>query len=297
MASKVDLNLLRTFATVYECQSVTKAAEQLDLTQSAVSNSINRLKSRTGQALFNRTGRGVTPTRFAQELYQQLQSPLLELDRIVESIDDFSDTRAHRFVVYCHEAIFHSMRQNLDKELENSPIEVLLIEIPSDEERIYDDLINEKVDVIIDISRPDGVMFTSTVIKQDELCCIVKHDHPRLNEDTINRASYLQERHAFFDLTRLDLKFVDWITDEVLPQRKPYSEHKSLLGMIEAVSYSEAVGVVPISIAKRYQTAFNLNLLSFPFINHTFDSYMISLTKMQSNKANQWLRETITKVK
>ncbi|GAL14377.1 hypothetical protein JCM19233_5389 [Vibrio astriarenae] len=66
--------------------------------------------------------------------------------------------------------------------------------------------------------------------------------------------------------------------------------------MIEAVSYSEAVGVVPISIAKRYQSAFNLNLLSFPFINHTFDSYMISLTKMQSNKANQWLRETITKV-
>ncbi len=296
MPHKVDLNLLRTFAVVYQCGSVTKASEKLDITQSAVSNSINRLKTATGQELFNRTGRGVTPTRFAQHLYERLQSPLLELEGLVESFTEFDDVQTHKFVVYCHEVIFHSLRQSLDQELAGSKIEILLIEMPLDEERIYDALSNEQIDLLIGISCPEGAMFTSSVVRQDQLCCIVKNGHPRINESTLNKTTYLQEHHAFFDLTRFDLKFVDWITDEVLPQRQAYSEHKSLMGMIEAVSYSEAIGVVPLSIAKRYQAAFNLTLLPFPFSNHTFDSYMTSLTKMQSNQANTWLRETISRV-
>lgn len=293
MSHKFDLNLLRIFSVVYQQGSVTKAAEHLDLTQSAISNSLNRLKSNLGQELFNRTGRGVKPTRFAQGLYEQLQFSLMEIDTVMEGVTQFNLDHPHRFIVYSHEAIFHTLRQSLDRKLVGKSIEVLLIEIPSNETRIYDDLVNEKVDLVIDISRPQGAMFQSSVLREEQLCCIVRHNHPRMNLESISKESYLQERHALFDLTRLNLKFVDWITDEVLPQRKAYSEHKSLLGMIEAVSYSDAVGVVPLSVAKRYQKAFNLDLLPFPFANHTFDSYMISLNKMRNNTANTWLRDLI----
>ncbi|MEF1221123.1 LysR family transcriptional regulator, partial [Photobacterium damselae] len=41
LSKKVDLNLLRVFVSAYQTQSVTKTAEQLDLTQSAVSNALN----------------------------------------------------------------------------------------------------------------------------------------------------------------------------------------------------------------------------------------------------------------
>lgn len=296
MPHKLDLNLLRIFASVYEQGSVTKAADKLDLTQSAISNSLNRLKTGVGQELFNRTGRGVKPTRFAQELYERLSAPLLEIETIIEGVTEFDQQYPHRFIVYCHEAMFHGLRQSLDKALTNSPIDILMIEMPLDEQRIYDDLANEKVDLVIDISQPQGRMFTSKLVRQEELCCVVRQGHPRLNHDTISKEAYLKEQHAFFDLTRLNLKFVDWITDEVLPQREAYSEHKSLLGMIETISYSDAVGVVPLSVAKRYQQALGLELLPFPFSNHAFGSYMISLTKMKSNKANAWLRETLTRV-
>lgn len=293
MPHKFDLNLLRIFCAVYQQGSVSKAGELLDLTQSAISNALNRLKSNVGQELFNRTGRGVKPTRFAQELHDQLQHSLLEIDAVMEGMAQFNVDRPHRFIVYSHEAIFHTLRQNLDRQLANSAIEVLLVEIPSNEEQIYDDLLNEKVDLVIDISSPQGTMFQSSIIKKEQLCCIVRKGHPRLNSDTINKESYLKEQHALFDLKRLDLKFVDWITDEVLPERKAYSEHKSLVGMIEAVSYSNAVGVVPLSVAQRYQDAFNLDLLPFPFSNHTFDSFMISLSKMRTNDANSWLRTRV----
>lgn len=296
MTQKFDLNLLRIFSVVFQQGSVTKAAEQLDLTQSAISNSLNRLKSNVGQELFSRTGRGVKPTRFAQELYTQLETPLQKIDTVMEGLTQFDLNHPHHFVVYSHESILHSLRQKLDQYITDTAIEVLLAEIPSNEEQIYNTLSNEKVDLVIDISPPQSAMFTSSVLKKERLCCIVKHNHPRLNSNTMSKDSYLKERHAFFDLTRLNLKFVDWITDEALPQRRAYSEHKSLLGMIEAVSYSDAVGVVPISVAERYQKTFNLDLLPFPFANHSFNYYMVSLSKMRTNASNVWLRNLITQI-
>lgn len=76
-----DLNLLRVFVAAYRSQSVTKAADELDMTQSAVSNALARLKEGAGQELFSRTGRGIKPTRFAQDLYQRVSMPLLDIER------------------------------------------------------------------------------------------------------------------------------------------------------------------------------------------------------------------------
>ncbi|XDF79808.1 LysR family transcriptional regulator [Aliivibrio fischeri] len=41
-----DMNLLRVFVSVCQTGSFTKASEELDLTQSSVSNAIRRLKKR-----------------------------------------------------------------------------------------------------------------------------------------------------------------------------------------------------------------------------------------------------------
>lgn len=65
----MDLNLIQTFLVVAEFQSYTKAAEQLGLTQPAVSAAIKRLEQVVDKQLFvkKRTGnyadiRGVSTT-------------------------------------------------------------------------------------------------------------------------------------------------------------------------------------------------------------------------------------------
>ncbi|MDO6686383.1 MULTISPECIES: LysR family transcriptional regulator [unclassified Agarivorans] len=290
-SSQFDLNLLRVFKSAYEHESVTRAAEQLDLTQSAVSNALSRLKETIGQELFSRTGRGIKPTPFARDFYSSLQAPLLNIEGLIESVQDFTPTTSSRqFNVYCHEAMFHKLRQKLDIALKDSAIDVMLIELPSDEQKIYEDLSNESVDVVIDVCAPESLTFNSLVIQRDKLCCIANRSHPRLQSGALTQAAYLAEQHAMFDMRRFDLTFVDWITDEVLPRRKAYSEHKSLMGMIAAISYSDAVGVVPCSLAQQYSEVFNLQLMDFPFKTQSFDSYLVSLSKMQTNPANQWLR-------
>ena len=55
----VNLDLYRVFYTVAKCGSLTKAAEELYISQPAVSQSIKQLESQLGVSLFNRTHRGM----------------------------------------------------------------------------------------------------------------------------------------------------------------------------------------------------------------------------------------------
>ena len=64
----LDLNLLKVFAAVHHFCQVTAAARQLDMTPSAVSNALTRLRGHCGDALFVRTQRGVVPTPYANRL-------------------------------------------------------------------------------------------------------------------------------------------------------------------------------------------------------------------------------------
>jgi DNA-binding transcriptional LysR family regulator len=53
---KNDLNLLTVFDALYELRSVTQTARRLNLTQSAVSHALRRLREMLDDPLFVRTG-------------------------------------------------------------------------------------------------------------------------------------------------------------------------------------------------------------------------------------------------
>jgi DNA-binding transcriptional LysR family regulator len=64
----LDPDLLRAFLAVAEHRSFTRAADQLNRTQSAVSVQIRRLEERLGTKLFQRGRSGVVPTTAGHEL-------------------------------------------------------------------------------------------------------------------------------------------------------------------------------------------------------------------------------------
>ncbi|SIT25464.1 LysR substrate-binding domain-containing protein [Achromobacter sp. MFA1 R4] len=63
-----DLNLLKVFEAIYDEGGAGRAALRLGVTQSAVSAALGRLRVLYGDALFTRTGRGLTPSLRAREL-------------------------------------------------------------------------------------------------------------------------------------------------------------------------------------------------------------------------------------
>src|SRR5258708_35755728 len=66
----MDLRRLRTFVTVAEQGSVSKAALRLHITQTALSRQIRALQQDLGLLLFDRVGRGLVLTPEGEQLSQ-----------------------------------------------------------------------------------------------------------------------------------------------------------------------------------------------------------------------------------
>jgi len=75
--SDLDGHLLRLLLAVHEEQSVTRAAQRLGVTQSAVSHLLDKLRTIVGDPLFVRSGRGIVATARADELALRAR-PLLD---------------------------------------------------------------------------------------------------------------------------------------------------------------------------------------------------------------------------
>lgn len=82
----LDGRLLSMFLAVYETGSVTEAALALNVTQSTVSHSLNRLREITKDRLFVPLGRGITPTEKADILVNHARSILKDMERFSSTL-------------------------------------------------------------------------------------------------------------------------------------------------------------------------------------------------------------------
>ncbi|MGZ3324489.1 MAG: LysR family transcriptional regulator, partial [Xanthobacteraceae bacterium] len=80
---RFDLNLLVVFDILMLERSVTRAAERLGRTQSAVSHSLSRLREQFGDPLLIKGGVRMQPTAFALDLIEQARPMLGGIQRVL----------------------------------------------------------------------------------------------------------------------------------------------------------------------------------------------------------------------
>ena len=73
---RVDLNLLIYLDVLLREKNVTRAAEQLGVTQPAMSNILRRLRNLFNDPLLIRSSEGMTPTERALELQPRIRDAL-----------------------------------------------------------------------------------------------------------------------------------------------------------------------------------------------------------------------------
>lgn len=86
MARNLDIALLRTFATVADQHSMTRASERLHLTQGAISQQIARLEGMVGFALLLRDPRGLRLTPAGERLLHRIRPLIAANDEIWSEI-------------------------------------------------------------------------------------------------------------------------------------------------------------------------------------------------------------------
>src|SRR3954454_20090344 len=91
----MDTRQLAAFVAVVERRSFSQAAEQLGVTQPAVSLQIRSLEKRLGLQLLDRSGRRVEPTEAGRRLFRSAQRLLAVEEQLLAELGDEAEGELH----------------------------------------------------------------------------------------------------------------------------------------------------------------------------------------------------------
>lgn len=151
----INGKLLRTFVTVYDNASITRAAEQLGLTQSAVSHMIDRLREITADPLFVKSGRNIVPSAQADNLAGQARVLLDQLREFAHHVEFNAENFDEEIVIAAGDLQRDLLLPALFDYLKQSAPKLRLRIIPSDIPGL-DLLRDNRCFLVISPHLPDG---------------------------------------------------------------------------------------------------------------------------------------------
>lgn len=271
---RFDLNLLIIFECIYQNLSISKAAQTLFITPSAVSQSLQRLRVQLNDPLFVRSGKGITPTTVANNLHLHLEDNLNGLEQTINIMGKTELKK--RFVVYGPQ--FHALpklTQFMNILLEDTNLEVAYHDTSAETEEIDDIMNYRKADVVFTIEKWSSRALVCVPICECPVVLICRQDHPRLG-DSATSDELLGERFTLFQAREHQVKEYQKVNDaKYLIERDTAFTSSSLMTIFNVIHHSDLVGLVPEFTYELLKNTLKLKKISPPHPLPTFTLYMI----------------------
>lgn len=253
---KFDLNLLVIFECIYKHLSISKAAESLYITPSAVSQSLQRLRAQFNDPLFIRSGKGITPTTTGLNLHNHLEKNLRGLEQTINLVNK-SEVKKN-FIIYGPQLISCSHNRMLIRCLrQDTSVEIECHDTLISAENAEELLVHRKADLVITqmpvISRSVICMPLHTI--RNTLICSNKH--PRIT-DTSTYEQIMEEEFTQLISKSSGLDDIQMEIDERFINRKIAFHGSSLLAIINSIAITDLLGIVPFELYESHQESLNL---------------------------------------
>ena len=163
----INLEWLRTFSSIYECNNITEASKKLNMTQPGVSKHLLALESHIGKKLFDRTTRKLKPTEYGKFLYSQVNSPLQQLQKV----EYYSGKRAKKtrsaITIGCTVDFF-----NRELIAIIYSFDMYIVTVFGTEKELIEALEKDKIQLLVGIKKHNTYDHQFTQIKSEELVLI-----------------------------------------------------------------------------------------------------------------------------
>jgi DNA-binding transcriptional LysR family regulator len=178
---KIDLNLLVVFEALMVERSVTRAAERIGRTQSAVSHALARLREQLDDPLLVKVGRGMEPSPAALKLSEQVHRILRDIERALRPDAAFDPKTSRRHFRLALPDVASTLFPRLSVE---APAMVLEWIRPSD--RLFLDVAEGAIDLAFTRAYPnlpEGVATEDVGVIG--WSCFLRRGHPALADWTV----------------------------------------------------------------------------------------------------------------
>jgi DNA-binding transcriptional LysR family regulator len=291
----VDLNLLIVFDAVYATGNISHAANQLALSQPAVSNALTRLREHFDDPLFVRAGRGVKPTLRSQQMIEPVREALRLIRQQFDgdrTLDLASYKRTFRMVIV--DPLEAILMPPLLREITARAPQVTIESRPPWNTKVADDIIAGTLDLAcytFPVSAP-GLVF-QTICACDHIV-VARRGHPKIGK-TLDLETFMAlDQIALIPELRGHTNIDRDITTRGGTRRIAYMVNK-VWSMPAMVGSTDLVTVLPRSYAELMAPMFNLDIHESPIPIAAQDYHMIWHEKNTDDPGHRWLRDTLMK--
>ncbi|MDR1204002.1 MAG: LysR family transcriptional regulator [Peptococcaceae bacterium] len=235
----MDIATLKYFAVVARTRHMTKAAQQLNITQPSLSASIRRLEAEIGFQLFDRTGRGIQLNEYGEIFLRGVTAVENIMDSCMNEMEELKQRSVNFVRLACSISPANSQLINL---LLSRGLNLKVENIPENWEY---ELVNNNCDLVITLGRSNNMSIDRALLRYHKLAVVANKAHPLADAKTVTKSDL--NRHSFCSTTGVSHSLISLAKD--LPQSVGFNPRITFLGrdsadMIKAIRSNRCLGLM-----------------------------------------------------
>jgi len=289
----IDLNLLVLFNQLLVERRVSKVAENLGLSQPAVSNSLARLRKLLGDDLFLRTPSGMQPTPFAEQLSESVSYALGMIHSALNQHITFDPLHSKRSFTIGMTDIgeIYFLPTLMDRLRQQAP-GVSLSTVRNTAVNLKDEMEAGKVDLAVGLLPQLKAGFFQRRLFRQRYVCLFREGH-RLDKKKMSLAEFSAAEHLVVVSPGTGHGKVDELLDRSGIERNVRLTVPHYVAVGHILQTTDLVATVPERLAQRMTAPFGLTYLSHPAKLPEMAINVFWHAKYHRAPDSQWLRTLV----
>jgi DNA-binding transcriptional LysR family regulator len=291
----VDLKLLAVVNELYQTRSVSHAAENLQLSQAAISMVLAKLRRHFHDPLFVRTRAGMEPTPHATELVELLKQAGDLLQTALQHRVVFDPLTSDRMFRICTSDIgqvrFLPPLMQLLKRIAPA-VRVDLRNISRDTPRLLE---SGEADVAMGFMPPMGSGFCQQKLFHERFVCAASASHPRVSRE-LTLEQFQRESHVAVVVSGTGHSIVEKLLTAKGITRKIGLRVPNFLGVAPIIENTDFLVILPEQLGLLFSRTGKIRLHRLPFDAPPYVIRQHWHERFNHDPANKWLRGVIAEL-
>ncbi|MBA2921275.1 LysR family transcriptional regulator [Sphingomonas sp. MAH-20] len=289
-----DLNLLYTLDVLLSEGSVTRAARKLRLSPSAMSRSLARLRSVTGDQLLVQAGRTLVPTPRAVEMREKVRDLVQDARVLLRPAEGLNLSALERsFTLRTSDGFMETFGPSLIRKIRDEAPGIhlrFIRKLDKDSAGLRDGSIDFETGVVAPVIGPE---VRAQALFIDRYVGVVRAGHP-LAERLVTVCDYIDYGHVIAWRQGLELGLVDELLHQKGMKREVVA---SVDGFAAAASLARGTDLIA-TIPEKHTSGLRHGMSSFalPLPVAPFTISLLWHPRLDGDPAHRWLRECIREV-
>lgn len=292
--ARIDLNLLVLFEVVLQERHVGRAAEQLNLSPSAVSHGLGRLRRLLNDPLFIKTPKGVVPTARANELAAPIAELLGGARNVIAMASPFDPaTSTRRFTLGAPDGTSVVILPPLMSHIARAAPHVNIVVRHLPFETAFQDLESRTIDIAITPFDVIPARFTARVLFDEDFVIAMREGHPFAKSPTLDK--FCELPHLLVSLGGDVHGFVDNVLAKHGRKRRVALAVPNFMLAMALLAKSDLIAALPRTMVSMHARRFGLVMTEPPLPLMQSKLRALMPKSASRDKGLAWLMDAIEK--